>query len=151
MNKQAKFVAIIAAIVVTLAWMGVSGVRESATYYVTLVELQDMENPGSKRVRVGGDVADGSIVRRAESVEFTLHQQDESMEVAKVLDVVYTGADPLPDTFRDKAQALCDGFLRADGKFEAKKIQAKCASKYEAAPGEDAAPVYGATPSNPRN
>lgn len=149
MNKQAKFVVIIAAIIITLAWMGISGVRESATYYVTLQELSDMENPEAKRIRVGGDVADGSIVQHADSVEFTLHQQDETTEDARVLDVVYTGADPLPDTFRDKAQALCDGFLRADGKFEANKIQAKCASKYEAAPGADAAPVYGGTPSNP--
>lgn len=149
MRKQAKFVAIVAAIVVTLAWMGVSGVKESATYYVTLEELMAMDNPGSKRIRVGGDVADGSIVRTSESVEFTLHQQDESMAAAKVLDVVYTGEDPLPDTFRDKAQALCDGFLRADGKFEATKIQAKCASKYEAEPGADAAPVYGAGATSP--
>ena len=143
-GKQTKFVAIVAGIVLTLAWMGVSGVKESATYYVTLDELLAMESPESKRIRVGGDVADGSIVRRADVVEFTLHQQDDTMETARVLDVVYTGADPLPDTFRDKAQALCDGFLRTDGKFEATKIQAKCASKYEAAPGEDAAPVYGA-------
>lgn len=149
MRKQAKFVAIVAAIVVTLAWMGVSGVKESATYYVTLEELMAMDNPGSKRIRVGGDVADGSIVRTSESVEFTLHQQGESMAAAKVLDVVYTGEDPLPDTFRDKAQALCDGFLRADGKFEATKIQAKCASKYEAEPGADAAPVYGAGATSP--
>ena len=69
------------------------------------------------------------------------------MASARTLDVVYTGADPLPDTFRDKAQALCDGRLRADGKFEATKIQAKCASKYEAAPEEGAAPVYRATSS----
>ena len=149
MKKQVKFVAIVAAIVVTLTWMGVSGVKESATYYVTLEELMAMDNPGSKRIRVGGDVADGSIVRSSESVEFTLHQQDESMAAAQVLDVVYTGQDPLPDTFRDKAQALCDGFLRADGKFEATKIQAKCASKYEAEPGADAAPVYGAEASSP--
>ena len=144
MLKQLKFTAIVAAIVGTLAWMGVSGVQESATYYVTLDELLAMENPGAKRIRVGGDVADGSIVRRADSVEFTLHQLDETMAAPTVLEVVYTGADPLPDTFRDKAQALCDGVLRADGKFEATKIQAKCASKYEAAPGEAAAPVYGA-------
>ena len=149
MKKQVKFVAIVAAIVVTLAWMGVSGVKESATYYVTLEELMAMDNPGSKRIRVGGDVADGSIVRTSNMVEFTLRQQDESMAAAKVLDVVYTGEDPLPDTFRDKAQALCDGFLRADGKFEASKIQAKCASKYEAEPGADAAPVYGAAASGP--
>lgn len=142
MRKQAKFVLIVAAIVATLAWMAVSGVQESATYYVTLEELAALEDPGSKRIRIGGDVADGSIVRHADSVEFTLHQQDESMEALQTLEVVYTGSDPLPDTFRDKAQALCDGYLRADGKFVASKIQAKCASKYEAAPGQDAAPVH---------
>lgn len=149
MKKQQKFVLIIAAIVVTLAWMAVGGVRESATYYVTLDELLAMENPGTKRIRVGGDVADGSIVRLASSVEFRLHQQDEGMADPTVLDVIYTGADPLPDTFRDKAQALCDGYLRSDGKFEATKIQAKCASKYEAAPADDAAPVYGAEAESP--
>lgn len=149
MNKQLKFAALVAAIVATLAWMGISGVQESATYYVTLEELLAMENVGSKRIRVGGDVADGSIVRHPDRVEFTLHQQDESMAEAKILEVVYTGADPLPDTFRDKAQALCDGHLRPDGRFEANKIQAKCASKYEAAPGEDAAPVYGEPASLP--
>ena len=50
------------------------------------------------------------------------------------------------DTFRDRAQALCDGRLRSDGKFEAKRIQAKCASKYEAQPGPEAAPVYESEP-----
>lgn len=149
MPKQLKFIAIAAAIVVTLAWMGVSGVQESATYYVTLEELLEMENTGAKRIRVGGDVADGSIVRHADSVEFTLHQLDETMDAPMTLEVVYTGADPLPDTFRDKAQALCDGVLRADGKFVATKIQAKCASKYEAAPDESAAPVYGAEVATP--
>ncbi len=144
MQKQAKFVLIVAAIVATLAWMGVSGVRESATYYVTLDELLALDNPGSKRIRVGGDVADGSITRHADRVEFRLHQQDETMPAPKTLDVVYTGEDPLPDTFRDKAQALCDGFLRTDGKFEATKIQAKCASKYEAEPEGGAMPTYGA-------
>ena len=141
--KQKKFVLITLAIVLTLAWMAVGGVKESATYYVTLDELLAMEDPGSKRIRVGGDVAVGSIVRKASSVEFTLHQQDEEMAEPRVLEVVYTGADPLPDTFRDRAQALCDGVLRTDGTFEAKKIQAKCASKYEATP-EGAAPVYSA-------
>ena len=50
------------------------------------------------------------------------------------LKVVYTGDDPLPDTFKDHAQALADGKLGADGVFHANQIQAKCASKYEAAP-----------------
>ena len=142
--KQKKFFLITLAIVLTLAWMAVGGVQESATYYVTLDELLAMEDPGSKRIRVGGDVAVGSIVRKAGSVEFTLHQHDEGMPAPNVLEVIYTGADPLPDTFRDRAQALCDGVLRADGTFEASKIQAKCASKYEAVPEGSAAPVYSA-------
>lgn len=146
MNKQLKFVVIIAVIVVTLAWMGVSGVEQSATYYVTIEELFAMDDAAARRIRVGGDVALGSIVRSARDVQFTITQQDESMPEPKTLEVVYTGDDPLPDTFRDRAQALCDGRLRADGKFEAKKIQAKCASKYEAEPGQEAAPVYESQP-----
>jgi cytochrome c-type biogenesis protein CcmE len=49
--------------------------------------------------------------------------------------VVYNGSEPLPDTFRDGAQALADGKLGADRVFQASAIQAKCASKYETKPG----------------
>ena len=60
------------------------------------------------------------------------------------LKVLYNGSDPLPDTFKDGAQALADGKLSNDGVFHASKIQAKCASKYEAAPGKPGQkPVYG--------
>ena len=50
--------------------------------------------------------------------------------------VAYTGTEPLPDTFKDGAQALADGKLGEDHVFRAAKIQAKCASKYEAKPGQ---------------
>ena len=45
------------------------------------------------------------------------------------------GFDPLPDTFRDGAQALADGKLGPDGVFHASEVQAKCASKYAPKPG----------------
>lgn len=61
--------------------------------------------------------------------QFTLIQDKERMTV------VYTGTDPLPDTFKDGAQALADGKLDRAGVFYAARIQAKCASKYEAKPG----------------
>jgi len=50
------------------------------------------------------------------------------------LNVVYAGIEPLPDTFKDGSQALADGKLGTDGVFQATKVQAKCASKYEAKP-----------------
>jgi cytochrome c-type biogenesis protein CcmE len=55
--------------------------------------------------------------------------------------VVYDGAEPVPDTFRDGAQALADGKMGPDGVFRASKIQAKCASKYQSKPGAGAGPV----------
>ena len=146
MNPQMKFGMITVVIVAALAWLAVDGIGEAATYYVTIEELAAMDDAQSKPLRVGGDVEPESIVRNADSVEFTITQQDEGMPEAKKLSVVYVGSDPLPDTFRDRAQALCDGKLRSDGVFEARKIQAKCASKYEAEPGDGSAPVYETAP-----
>jgi cytochrome c-type biogenesis protein CcmE len=53
----------------------------------------------------------------------------------KTLPVSYVGSEPLPDTFVDKSQALIEGRPASEGRFVAEHVQAKCASKYEAAPG----------------
>ena len=142
MNTRLKFGLVTVVIVGTLVWLGASGINETATYYVTIEELQAMDDAVEKRLRVGGDVTPSSIVRSGEEVHFTIEQEKIK------LPVVYVGRDPLPDTFRDRAQALCDGRLRSDGVFEARKIQAKCASKYEADPGKDAQPIYSSEPLN---
>jgi cytochrome c-type biogenesis protein CcmE len=105
------------------------GISESKTYYKTIAELGTMgDQAKGKRLRVGGDVQAGSIVRNGAEVSFVLHQESVKLKV------VYNGVDPLPDTFKDGAQALADGKLGPDGVFQASKIQAKCASKYEAKP-----------------
>jgi cytochrome c-type biogenesis protein CcmE len=140
MNAKVKFGLVTVAILGTLIWLGTAGVGESATYYVTVKELKEMPDAMTRRLRVGGDVEVGSIVRNDNRVEFTITQEDQK------LSVVYVGDDPLPDTFRDRAQALCEGRLRSDNVFEAHKIQAKCASKYESDPGEKANPVYESVP-----
>lgn len=129
MNTYWKFGILTALVVGSLAWLAAGGIKDTKTYYKTIPELQAM-GPAAQgqRLRVGGDVAPGSIKKGDSSVTFTLHQG------GKTLNVVYSGADPLPDTFRDNAQALADGRLGPDGVFEANKIQAKCASKYEAKP-----------------
>jgi cytochrome c-type biogenesis protein CcmE len=141
MSPRAKFGLLIVVVIATLGWLAASGIDEASTYYVTVEELQGMQPVDTeKRLRVGGDVKPGSIVRKAGRVEFTISQEE------RELAVVYVGRDPLPDTFRDRAQALCTGQLRSDNVFEAKHIQAKCASKYEAEPGSGAKPVYDSKP-----
>jgi len=129
MKTYAKFAALVVVIIGVLAWLAMGGINESKTYYKTISELSQMgDQAHGKRLRVGGDVEQGSIVRSGREVSFVLHQD------ALKLKVVYSGIDPLPDTFKDGAQALADGKLASNGVFEASKIQAKCASKYEAKP-----------------
>ena len=129
MPKYAKFASLIAVIVGTLVWLAFAGTSDSKTYYKTITELGQMGNQAlGQRVRVGGDVETGSIQHVGKQIVFTLKQDKSSLKV------VYIGTDPLPDTFRGGAQALADGKLDRDGAFHASKIQAKCASKYEAKP-----------------
>ncbi len=136
MKTYFKFGALVVVIVGSLVWLAAGGIKETKTYYKTISELEQMKTGAlGKRLRVAGDVESGSIVRKGSQVEFILHQD------ARRLKVVYSGTDPLPDTFRDGAQALADGKLAADGVFLASRIQAKCASKYEAKPMQTA-PVY---------
>jgi cytochrome c-type biogenesis protein CcmE len=129
MQKQAKFGIGISVIVVSLACLAWLGYGESKTYYHTIAELQTLQgNQLSHRMRVGGTVAPGSIRRFTGRVDFVLEGEGKSLPVS------YVGSDPLPDTFVDKSQALVEG-RPTDGRFVAEVVQAKCASKYEAAPG----------------
>jgi cytochrome c-type biogenesis protein CcmE len=127
MNTYVKFGILIVLIVGSLVWLAMGGIKEPKTYSKTIPELQQMGKAAQmERLRVGGVVQPGSIAKQSNQVAFVLHQGDETLKV------VYSGSDPLPDTFRDNAQTLADGRLGPDGVFEANKIQAKCASKYEA-------------------
>jgi len=129
LQKRAKFGIGIAIILVSLAWLGWLGARESKTYYHTIVELPTLTGPAlGQRMRIGGSVAPGSIKRLPGRIDFLLQGE------GKTLAVSYVGRDPLPDTFVDNSQALVEGHRTPDGRFVAERVQAKCASKYETAP-----------------
>ena len=129
MKTYGKFALLVVAIIGILVWLAVGGISESKTYYKTITELGAMgDQAKGKHLRVGGGVEAGSIVRTGREVSFVLKQ-----DTAK-LKVVYAGIEPLPDTFKDGALALADGKLSENGVFQASKVQAKCASKYEAKP-----------------
>jgi cytochrome c-type biogenesis protein CcmE len=139
MKKYGKFAALIVVVVGTLIWLATAGIKDNQTYYKTIAELGQLGDQAyTKRLRVAGDISAGSIVRKGNVVEFTLVQEKLNLKVA------YDGSDPLPDTFRDGAQALADGKMGHDGIFHANRVQAKCASKYESKPGgrPATAPTY---------
>ena len=130
MRKQAKFGIGIGVILGALGFLAWLGYGESKTYYHTIAELQTLKGSAkAQRMRVAGTVAAGSIRRLSGRVDFVLEGEGKSLPVS------YIGSDPLPDTFVDKSQALVEGRPASDGRFVAEHVQAKCASKYEAAPG----------------
>jgi len=114
--------------------LAVSAGTQAKSYYVTIKELRGMgDGAYTKRLRVAGNVLPGSIKRSGTNVNFALTENDQ------VLNVVYAGTEPPPDTFKDNAQALAEGSFGRDGVFHAKQIQAKCASKY--APQQQGTPT----------
>jgi cytochrome c-type biogenesis protein CcmE len=129
MKARTKFLIGSAIIVVTLVLLAYVGFTQSKTYYHTISELGTLQSAALRqRMRVSGNVRNGSIEHVSNRVNFVLTEQ------GKDLSVSYVGSDPLPDTFKDGAQALVEGRITPDGHFVAEQVQAKCASKYEAAP-----------------
>jgi cytochrome c-type biogenesis protein CcmE len=137
-GKILKFGSALVIILLALGYLAYTGVQESKSYYVTIKELRGMgDGAYSKRLRVAGNVQPGSIKRSGTNMNFTLVENDQ------LLNVVYNGTEPPPDTFKDNAQALAAGNYGRDGVFHAKEIQAKCASKY--APQQQTAPAVGSS------
>ncbi|MGA8222103.1 MAG: cytochrome c maturation protein CcmE [Candidatus Acidiferrales bacterium] len=143
MKARAKFLIGSGIIVVTLISLAYVGFTQSKTYYHTISELGSLHGVAlHQRMRVSGNVESGSIARGAGRVDFVLVEQ------GKTLPVSYTGRDPLPDTFKDGAQALVEGRMTPDGRFVAEQVQAKCASKYEASPNQTPAAAQPGQTSN---
>src|SRR5271167_2008925 len=133
-NKYLKFGSATVFILLAMGYLAYTGVQESKSYYVTIKELRGMgDSAYTRRLRVGGRVQPGSIKRTGSKVEFVLVEKDQP------LNVVYSGTEAPPDTFKDKSQALAEGSFGHDGVFHAKQLQAKCASKY--APQQPTAPT----------
>ena len=123
-KKQLKFVVGVGIILSVVAWQAVVGFEQNSTYYVTVKELigvQDYE----QRLRVGGIVVPGSILREDGALTFRLAQDEVSIPV------LYVGTETPPDTFVGEAEGIIEGLYSHEGVFQAEKIQARCTSKYE--------------------
>ncbi len=130
--KKLKFVVGTAVILCAVLALAITGMQESKAYYRTVPELKAMgQRVEGRRVRVAGNVVVGSIEHHGEGVvTFVIDYEGETLPVK------YIGRGPLPDTLVDRAQAVAEGTMTSTGTFEATLVQAKCASKYEAAYAE---------------
>jgi cytochrome c-type biogenesis protein CcmE len=119
-----------------VGYLGFQIVRATQTtgaYYMTVAELYS-ERPQiyGERVRVNGNVVDGSDDWDAENVTLRFSISDESS--GEALPIIFYG--PRPDNFQRAASAIIEGQLLPDGTFEAQTLLLKCPSRYEEEPEE---------------
>jgi cytochrome c-type biogenesis protein CcmE len=131
MNNKVKFIVGSVVIVLAVILLAVQGMKEDDTmsYSKTVSELSILgDRAKSMSLKVNGDLKKGSIVRNGLDLEFVIS------EGGLDLPIHYIGTDPIPDTFNNDmdAEVVVSGRLADNGVFKAERIQAKCASKYEA-------------------
>jgi cytochrome c-type biogenesis protein CcmE len=149
MNKR-NFIVAGALIVVAVVYLILSSTGSSASFFLTIEELQAMGEASLTRdVTVSGAVIGDSIVYdpMRPQLSFTIIHipgDQEAIEAAgglaevlheavidgtgARLDVIYSGVRP--DMLRDEAQAILRGRLQPDGTFLAHELLLKCPSRY---------------------
>ena len=110
--------------IIGAALLAMLALKDKAAYFYAPADLKRLDVPLGKAIRLGGLVADHSIVHEADGVTIHFLVTD---GIGSVM-VRYTGITP--DLFREKAGVVAEGSLTAPGQFLATTILAKHDEKY---------------------
>ena len=134
MKPRTKFLVGGLLILGSAGYLMASSIRETGTYYLTTSELTSKVDADSTffetGVRLGARVVPGTIQRDPGGRHYAFTVTDGAREMP----VIYRGL--APDTFTDGVDVVVEGRLARDGTFHATTLLAKCASRYENAPGK---------------
>ncbi|MFQ6615932.1 MAG: cytochrome c maturation protein CcmE [Fidelibacterota bacterium] len=126
MKLRSKFPVVIIAVAFLLILWVAMGFEGNEMPYVTIQELKETQPPRpDKRLRLGGNVKEGSIVRDTDNplnLAFDLKQGDQTLLV--------TYNKIVPDMFKDGAEVIVEGYY-VEGTLRADNLMTKCASRYE--------------------
>jgi cytochrome c-type biogenesis protein CcmE len=113
----------------TLGVLGVAtglalyALRDNVVFFYGPSEIAEKAVPSGTHLRIGGLIAEGSVVRVAgEQVAFAITDMKTTVRVS------YTGQ--LPDLFREGQGVVVEGVLVAPGQFRADTVLAKHDEKY---------------------
>jgi cytochrome c-type biogenesis protein CcmE len=131
----------IALVAAALGYLVYAGTKDNLVYYYEVDEVQAAAAKTGGKIRISGDVVEGSIVRDDEAREIRFSIRRSTMgEAGAVEDVAPSGgsipvayAGTVPDIFREGIQVVVEGRMGSDGTFEAETLLAKCPSKYQEA------------------
>jgi cytochrome c-type biogenesis protein CcmE len=125
MTRKGKRLALIAGALTVLgvaAGLMLFALRDNIVFFFTPGQLAQKHVAPGTRLRIGGLVKEGSVVKNGREVSFVV--TDRTTDVA----VTYTGL--LPDLFREGQGVVTDGALTSDGAFRADSVLAKHDERY---------------------
>jgi len=127
-RRTLVFAAGAAAIVLSLAYLVYGGIKQGATYWVTVGELEQRAPAAvADRVRLGGTVVPGTVRWDASH----RHLRFAVTDGRHALPVAYSGV--VPDIFAEGRQVVVEGMLDRNGTFDATTLLTKCPTKYNPA------------------
>lgn len=97
--------------------------RDNIVFFYGPSDVAEQEVAPGTRMRVGGLVVEGSVVRDDDA-----HVRFDVTDLAATLTVTYVGL--LPDLFREGQGVVTEGVLLADGTFAADTVLAKHDENY---------------------
>ncbi|MDX1715352.1 MAG: cytochrome c maturation protein CcmE [Anderseniella sp.] len=126
MSKKKKRGALIGAglgILGVAAGLVLYALSDTITFFYTPSDVVAKSVEPGTRMRLGGLVADGSVIRgQGKEVGFTVTDTDQEIVVS------YVGI--LPDLFREGQGVIAEGVLQPGGKFKADTVLAKHDENY---------------------
>ena len=122
-RRRLILIAAIAPVLAPAVGLALWGLGDSVSFFYTPSQAAKAHPPAGRSIQLGGLVARGSVVKRADGeVEFTVQDQ------GAIDRVVFEG--DLPDLFREGQGVVAVGAFRDDGVFQAKTILAKHDERY---------------------
>jgi cytochrome c-type biogenesis protein CcmE len=125
MNRKTRRLTLIAACGVVLAGavgIALSSVSDSIVFFKMPSDIVAQPPAPGTRLRLGGLVAKGSVVRHGDRTTFAVTDGHDKVPVA------FTGL--LPDLFREGQGVVAEGVMSAGGTFDADTVLAKHDATY---------------------
>lgn len=126
MTRKGRRLAMIGSIAVVLAIAAslvLFAMRDSIVFFYGPTELAEKNITPGTRLRIGGLVENGSVVKGADqTVTFSVSDSN------KIIKVTYRGH--LPDLFREGQGVVAEGVLISPGEFRADSVLAKHDENY---------------------
>ena len=94
-----------------------NALNDSLVYFFTPAEIAGKHIGADRRLRIGGLVEAGSVVKSGETIRFVV------TDLKATLPVIYRGV--LPDLFREGQGVVAEGKLDDQGLFHASEVLAK--------------------------